>query len=34
VHFAIRRDDVSARRLLLTSLGVLLGLLVAAVTLA
>ena len=34
VHFAIRRDDVSARRLLLTSLGVLLGLLVGAVSLA
>lgn len=34
VHFAVRRDDASARLLLFTSLGVLLGLLSAAVLLA
>jgi len=34
LHFAVRRDDASARLLLFTSLGVLLGLLAAAVTLA
>jgi protoheme IX farnesyltransferase len=34
VHFAVRRDDASARILLLTSLGTLLGLLSAAVALA
>jgi len=34
IHFAVRRDDASARLLLFTSLGVLLGLLAAAVTLA
>jgi hypothetical protein len=32
LRFAVRRDDVSARTLLLVSLGSLLGLLVAAVT--
>jgi protoheme IX farnesyltransferase len=34
MHFAVRRDDASARLLLFTSLGVLLGLLSAAVMLA
>jgi hypothetical protein len=33
IHFAIRRDDRSARRLLLASLGTLLGLLSASMLL-